>query len=236
MGRYVILATAICTVIGSVVYLAWEFLIPKTCESQGAATASRLNFVNQPPETGSEIDLKSRISVARLDFRGDKMLTPARPCVRGEFSLNADDYTIYGENSDAPMRWATPNRTSRETIFVARLPKVVNAPGISASATRSANAQKRAETYDQDLYVLAKFGGVEDEFMSGPGKTRIYGFYDDVPDDARLAQDMCDAAAGRYKVLATYNHQSKTVEPDQMIEVRGFTDFAGYVSLCKVAE
>ena len=128
------------------------------------------------------------------------------PCSHGSFVANNGSYGLFGEDSNGPARWALSAATPDAIIVLAAMPRPETASALQQQTQDNPGIPVMANTRAM-MFALA---------ISTSDAYRIYRYYDEIPSDAVMKQDMCKAITGQLAALAIYDADKRTVQlPDK---------------------
>ena len=177
------------------------------CKGEGSAAAKPLLYYTADYATldGLELTLLIGLEPATSPQADIAKLTDA--CVRTTFVSNSRTWTLHGDDADTFPRWATAPGVSM-IVYLAAMP-----PPDQVHAW--AEEQRKRPTHEPS----ASFKSYIWALVAADGDQRhIFGFYDRLPDDARLIQAMQAASDGQTPPILGFDVKTAKVDEGRMIE------------------
>lgn len=174
------------------------------CNGPGSAAAKAISYSNADNDTRAGLTIALVFGLDPPTFPAQQLAAAKNPCRRASFIAGADDYVVYGEDNGLPPRWAASASNPSRIAYVALMPSPA-----AAFAARRANpgGNSMKLTPSGVNYVLAVTDG---------GNRLLFRFYNAVPDDARLAADMCAALSGSLPAQGVYDTSTQQSALDQL--------------------
>jgi hypothetical protein len=160
------------------------------CNGPGSSTARTLTFSPSDSDTVRGLAVSLLMGLTPASFPAPDIAKVQGACERAHFDAASASFTLYGNDTGLPPRWASA-ATGDRIAYVALLPQP--GPALASYRANSGGTDFAFKPGDM-MYVLAVTSG---------GSRQIYRFYDALPDDARLAGDMCAALNDQLPVLGT---------------------------------
>jgi hypothetical protein len=131
-----------------------------------------------------------------VTFPQEDISKASHPCLRTRFRAGAAEFSLYGMIGEAPPRWATSANQPGRIVYVAELPF----PKRAVVEVAAQQGQPIIHFKPADfMFVLAVTDGARRD---------VFRFYDKMPNDERLSEDMCAALTGEDPVVASYDELS----------------------------
>ncbi len=127
------------------------------------------------------------------------------------------DHTPEGADAKGtPPRWATSEGDSKRIIFLVLMPRVDEAHAW-AETQRKGPTGGNSANFSHMLWALT---------IAAEDRRNVYGFYDQMPDDARLTGDMKAALEGRTPIFLSYNVKEHAADLDRVLSPLTWTVLA----------
>jgi hypothetical protein len=169
------------------------------CKPSNADSARVLSFDPGDANTINGLDISFQLGLSPETFPAKDIEAQKQPCKRLDFDAKGLTYSLRGEDGATPPRWATTPTHPGETAYIAWLPSPTAALDWYAKYQTDKNTPAQFNTHGAMMVVLSITSGENRE---------VFRFYDSVPDDRTLSQDMCAALAGELPIIAIYHADS----------------------------
>jgi hypothetical protein len=177
------------------------------CKGAGSTTAKPIFYYTADDATLDGLDLTLVMGLDPTRFPPPDIARLTGACVRTTFVSNSRTWTLYGDDDDTFPRWVTAPGV-KTVVYLASMP-----PPDQVHAW--AEAQRRHPTHETSAafrsYIWALVAADGDQ-------RRVFGFYDQLPDDARLTQAMQAAIAGRTPAILGFNAKSAKADEGRIFE------------------
>lgn len=171
------------------------------CTTQGSATAKELLYDVSKPLVAKGIGVSLLLGLEPGTSPAGNIAKIPAPCTRGTFELSKKTFGIFGENSGSPKRWAASKSLPGTIVFLASMPR----PDMALTWSNQ---------FARDKTTLPSFDASQTMFavVVAKGDLRfVVGYFDVVPDDARLNAIFANALSGKLKPLRGYNVSTHAV-------------------------
>jgi hypothetical protein len=177
------------------------------CKGVGSPAAKPVFYYTTDDAVLDGLSTTLQLGLEPASFPSQDIAKHPDACVHASFNAGGHAWTLYGDDGDTPPRWArTPD--AKTTVYLAAMP-----PADQAHAW--AEAQRDHQSGDK----TATFKGMMFAIVSANGDERsVFGFYDALPDDARLIQTIQSVIEGRTPPILGFDVKTAEVEDDRMIE------------------
>lgn len=172
------------------------------CDGSGYPGVQPLVFAAGDRTVADGLSASVKIGIAYPKAPAILVAQDAPGCRRGEFTLGTATYTVSGDDHGKPQRWATSPSDPARIAYVALMPK----PDAAAEAFKGVTDPEHMQLSfqpDQMMFALVVAEG---------DLRRVYRFYERVPDNARVAQEMCMALAGEIAPLGSLDTASRQAD------------------------
>lgn len=161
----------------------------------GSASARIVTLPTESAQDRLGLGIAVELGLNPASFPDDYIAKIATPCQRTKFQVGSGQFALFGVNNrDQPPRYAK-SETGHDTriAYLAALPR-------PAAAIASVQAGPKGGVYKfkpgDFIFILA---------VTKATDRLLFRFYDAIPDDVTLAQDMCAALAGEDIPIGTYD-------------------------------
>ena len=167
-------------------------LAADACDA-GSPAAKQLTFDPDDSDTRAGLGTALRFGLSPETFPAKEIKENPRACLRGTLQAGRVTFTLLGESSILPERWAEDPGVTDMVVLLASLPKPQAA---LAWMKRAKDGDTSGSSALGDMmYVLVLTDG---------SKRYLHAFFDTMPDDATLARAMCGALTGQTPPVGMY--------------------------------
>lgn len=165
------------------------------CNGAGSATAGPVYYYTADEPVLAGLNASLVLGLEPSSFPAANILKAPQRCKRGAFTAMTDTWTLYGDDEGEPPRWATNTADASQVVFLAPMPSADEA-GRWSEAQRRSPANASTAHFKTRMFALVLADGA---------RRKVYGFYDAIPTDERLKQDMQAVLEGRTPYTIDYD-------------------------------
>jgi hypothetical protein len=177
------------------------------CKSAGSAAAKPMFYYTADDDVLDGLEVTLDLGLEPGTFPAQDIAKIKDACVHASFTASGKPWTLYGEDDETPPRWArTPGDAT--TFYLAAMPPADQAHLWAEAQRRHATGEKTV-TFKGMMFALVATDG---------DNRRIFGFYDSLPDDARLTAAMQAAIEGRTPAIIGFNLKTRKMDNGRMID------------------
>jgi hypothetical protein len=171
------------------------------CKGDGSTAAKPLLYYTADYATLDGLELTLLIGLEPATSPQAVIAKVTDACVRTTFVSNSRTWTLHGDDGDTFPRWATA--PDEKTIFYLASMPSPDLVHTWAEAQRKHPTHEPSATFKTSIWA----------FVAANGDQRsVFGFYDQLPDDARLIQAMQAAIDGRTPPILGFDVKTAKVD------------------------
>jgi hypothetical protein len=165
------------------------------CDGPGSANARIVTIPTESAQDRLGLGIAIELGLNPASFPDAYIAKIATPCRRTVFQVGSDQFGLFGvEKRDQPPRYAkSETGHDTRTAYLAALPRPM--PAIASAQAGLVRGVYKFKPQDF-IFVLAVTKSTDRLFFR---------FYDAIPDDATVAQDMCATLAGEDIPIGSYD-------------------------------
>lgn len=171
------------------------------CTTQGATTAVELIYDVTKPLIAKGIGVSLLLGLEPGTQPAASIAKITAPCTRGTIVVGKKTFTIYGENTGVPVRWATSPAAPGAIAYLASMPR----PDMALTWSNQFSRDKTTPpVFDASQTMFA--------VVYAKGDLRfVMNYFTTIPDDAKLKTVLTNALSGKIKPLRGYNVKTHSV-------------------------
>jgi hypothetical protein len=176
------------------------------CKGAGSVSAKPVLYYTADAAVLDGLEVALQLGLEPATFPSRDIAKQPGACVHASFNAGGRIWTLYGDDEDTPPRWAQSD--ARTIVYLAAMPPADQAHAW-AEARRDHRTGEKTVTFNGMMFALVAADG---------DKRRIFGFYEALPDDARLSRAMQSAIEGRTPAILGFDVKTGDADEGRMIE------------------
>ncbi len=177
------------------------------CKGAGSVSAKPVFYYTADEAVLDGLAVTLQLGLEPATFPSQDIAKHPDACVHASFNAGDRTWTLHGDDEDTPPRWAQASDAST-IVYLAAMPPADQAH-VWAEAQRDHRTGEKTVTFKGMMFALVAADG---------DKRRIFGFYDALPDDARLSQAMRSAIEGRTPAILSFDVKTRDADEGRMFE------------------
>jgi len=177
------------------------------CRGSGSASAKPILYYTADGAVLDGLAVTMQLGLEPSTFPSQDIAKHLDSCVHASFNVGGRSWTLHGDDDETPPRWARSSDLGT-IVYLAAMPPADPAHAWAEAQRKHASGEKTV-TFKGMMFALVAADG---------DKRRIFGFYDALPDDARLIGAMQSALEGRTPAILGFDVKSRDADEERMIE------------------
>jgi hypothetical protein len=197
---------AIIAAVASLLATGAAFAASPPCKDAGSTAAKPVLYYTADPAVLDGLEVALKLGLEPATFPSQDIAKQKDACIRRSFDAAGGTWTLYGDDHDTSPRWAVASNTNT-IVYLAYLPPADQAH-LWAEADRHHSTNEKFVKFSSMMLALVAADG---------DKRRVFGFYDSLPDDARLTEAMQLALEGRTPAILGFDVKTGDADEDRML-------------------